>query len=187
MNTEKENLLRTLSLVLLWIGSIGGIVCLFFCYPEVDYSTRMFQPYFFAFGIATILCSVVVYAFLQVIAEISISLKKRKEDVENSILSSNSSILSAIRDISTELKIPKATSIETTKPISTTESEKENKEEVIKKVSATFVSEEHSNFKSKIKKWTVLKERGLTGQAIKEYQEYTGLEHEDAVSFMNDL
>ena len=79
-NTSKEKLLNYVSIIFLVIGIIGGIICLCSCYPEVgEYYTRhKFNPIMFASGISAIVLSILNYAFLQVIIQISLTLKGLK-------------------------------------------------------------------------------------------------------------
>lgn len=49
------------------------------------------------------------------------------------------------------------------------------------------IDKSSNEFKQKLHKWQVLKEKGFIEQAIEEYQEYTGLDYDEAVEFIKDL
>ena len=49
------------------------------------------------------------------------------------------------------------------------------------------IDKSSNEFKQKLHKWQVLKEKGFIEQAIEEYQEYTGLDYDEAVEFIEEL
>lgn len=174
MNTEKEKLLKKVSTFLLWAGCISGIICVFCCYPKVDYS-REFQPLILATGIAAVLSSIVTYAFLQVIAEISLSLKNRKEDIKSSTLSQNgtiSAIQSTTKGVDRDFVNPKTT---------------ETSSELISRIGKEQSQAKVKFERWKTDRWKLLKQKGGTAQAITEYREETRCNYQDAADFINSL
>lgn len=49
------------------------------------------------------------------------------------------------------------------------------------------IDKSSNEYKQKLHKWQVLKEKGFIQQAIEEYQEYTGLDYDEAVEFVKEL
>lgn len=79
INVSKENLLDKISHLILIIGILGGIIFLFSCFPDVGtYRVqREFNPIIFSYGVVSILFSILNYAFMQVVIQISLSLKNK--------------------------------------------------------------------------------------------------------------
>ena len=49
------------------------------------------------------------------------------------------------------------------------------------------MNENNNDFKQHLRKWKILKEKGYAEQAIREYIEFTQLDREFAVKFIDDL
>lgn len=64
---------------------------------------------------------------------------------------------------------------------------KEKEAKAISPKTKREIDESSNEFKQKLHKWQVLKEKGFIEQAIEEYQEYTGLDYDEAVGFIKEL
>lgn len=74
---KPEDLLNIISTIILVIGVIGGIVCLFNSFPKNIIDRVEFQPVIFAIGLSSILFSLFNYAFCKVIIQILLSVKQQ--------------------------------------------------------------------------------------------------------------
>ncbi|MFI3331433.1 MAG: hypothetical protein R3Y38_06470 [Rikenellaceae bacterium] len=80
---KRERLLNTLSKIFLWVGLLGGLIIIGMCSSQEQVGVRysryeeVFHPEILAYGLATMLTSVLVYAFCQVVIQISLSLKNK--------------------------------------------------------------------------------------------------------------
>ncbi len=83
MNTSKENLLNTMSIILIIVGISVGILCLCTCnideLEHIGSRGNSFDAVTFTLGVWSMILSVLSYAFIQVIIQISLTLKEKNK------------------------------------------------------------------------------------------------------------
>lgn len=65
----------------------------------------------------------------------------------------------------------------------------EYKQDITPKVKKPLpvIDENSDEFKQRLRKWKILKTKGFTEQAVKEYMEYTKLDNDSATRFINSI
>lgn len=65
----------------------------------------------------------------------------------------------------------------------------EHKQDITPKVEKLLpvIDENSDEFKQRLRKWKILKTKGFTEQAVKEYMEYTKLDNDSATRFINSI
>lgn len=184
---DSEKKLETCIEVLLIIGALCSVVLLFIGFID---DTNWF---IIGSSVGILLISIAYYFFVKVIVEISKSIKNRNTDNVEILLRE---IIEKIgKNQSSQLQ-PKAVLNENrTKPYDyktdiikdKNEVEQANIEKNNKPKKVNPIDTECDDFKRKIHKWKAIKDKGYIDQAIKEYQEYTGLDYDEAVGFINEL
>lgn len=183
---KREERLENVATIFLILGILTSVICLICSFVCTKHSDG-FNLTFFLISIGVLLESLLSYFILVVIAEISSSLKRNKNDMEyyaksiDNRLSSINKILNKKGDIKFS---------ESKKEDNKTDQKKYSemsKPQVIQKEEPKVIDYNGEEFKRRLHKWEALKKNGFTDQAINEYQEYTGLDYEEAVEFINEL
>lgn len=186
---DNESNLNAVNGIIFSISILGAVILFFLSFVD---ETNWFM---LGSSIGMILISIAYFFFVKVVIEISKSIKNRDSD--------NIEIL--LREISE--KVGKIQSAQPKPNIIVKEAEQRfhnnsskmaegerkieeqaiKKEETQKKKKVVSIDTGTNEFKNNLHKWGVLKQKGYIEQAIKEYQEYTGLDYEESKDFINSL
>jgi hypothetical protein len=183
---KREERLENFATIFLILGILTSVICLICSFVCTKHSDG-FNLTFFLISIGVLLESLLSYFILVVIAEISSSLKRNKNDMEYYAKSIDNR-LSSINKILNKKGDGKFS--ESKKEDNKTDQKKYSemsKPQAIQKEEPKVIDNNGEEFKRRLHKWEALKKNGLTDQAINEYQEYTGLDYEEAVEFINEL
>lgn len=137
----------------------------------------------------TLFVSIVIIAFgiLQIILFFKIwGMTDNVKELKNLYTENSKSLLSSIDRLTSAVKNAAPKEEKTIKKI-VPEEKKEAPVYVPPKKELPVIDINSDEYKKKIHKLKVLKDKGFVEQAIKEYMEYTQLEHDSATDFINSL
>lgn len=139
--------------------------------------------YLLAGIIQLVILLVLIVKFLQLVADVK-QLKNLYTERSRELSSSINKLSLAIKDQNNPKDNDKIKDINN----NVTEQIKEDKsqnEVLIKEI--PIVDENSDSFKQHLRKWKILKNKGYTEQAIREYMEYTKRDMNSAVDFINSI
>lgn len=140
--------------------------------------------YLLAGIIQLVILIILIVKFLQLAADV--------KQLKNSYMERSKELSSSIKTLSSiikDLNIPKGD--DSKKGIKEGIRIEEKKEEScnmkngIHAKEKPIIDENSDDFKQHLRKWKILKGKGYTEQAIREYMEYTGSDRDSAVDFIN--
>lgn len=142
--------------------------------------------------ILTIVC--LVFGILQIILFFKVwNMTNNVADIKAMYEKQNSEVLALLKTIALKLKESnlqhndQKSKDKIKAVVVTTEIKKDNTLAQPPKKKRPAIDESSEEYQRNIKKWNVLKSRGYTEQAVREYMEYTGAEQNEATEFINSL
>lgn len=133
------------------------------------------------FGILQIILFFKVWGMTNDVSE----LKKMYEEKSEKLISSINKLVEETKKLDTKDEVKKEVK-QTIIPLKKEEKPPQPYKDAPKK-ELPIIDENSNDFKQHLHKWTILKEKGYVEQAIREYMEYTQLDREFAVKFIDNL
>nr|DAX83350.1 MAG TPA: hypothetical protein [Caudoviricetes sp.] len=142
--------------------------------------------YLLAGIIQLVILIILIVKFLQLAADVK-QLKNSYMERSKELSSSINTLSSMIKDLNISKGDDSKKEIKESIRI---EEKKEESSEMKNRIYAKekpIIDENSDDFKQHLRKWKVLRGKGYTDQAIREYMEYTGSDRDSAIEFINTI
>lgn len=142
--------------------------------------------YLLAGVIQLVILIILIVKFLQLAADVK-QLKNSYMERSKELSSSINTLSSMIKDLNISKSDDSKKGIKESIRIEEKKEESCNMKNEIHAKEKPIIDENSDDFKQHLRKWKILKGKGYTDQAIKEYMEYTKQDMNSAVNFINSI